>query len=505
MLLTGRRKIFTEYKTIDETNIIEVLGRAYSIHRLNAAEMQYLIDYDLGIQPLPYSKVVRPEINIQTSDNMANYVTEFKKGYFWGAPPIYTQRGNKEPHNTDSDIDSSGISALNEMMQNGVCIGAQNQKLSDFVEKTGIGHRLIDVKTDWDDKIQSSYANVYTLDSRFAFCVYHAGVGQKKVLGVTFSKEKRKIVFTCFTDDLRFEISSGEIIRIEPNILGMIPIVEYERAVDRTGCFERQISLMDNLNSLVSSVANDAVQRTKEIWWGNDIEFPKDEKTGELKKPESGQWVLTFSGDGKNPKIQPMSSTLDTNPVLDNIASTRNEILKKCFVPMQYSSEGGGSTGIATDTMSGWNATAVDAAREEQLIQGPAREELILILKAIELAPTTILPEESPLRKIHHTDVNIHFTRQKNYDINSKINATATAVNIGVHPRWALQMGGGIWADVEQVWLDSKDSMEAYQKTLFEKESNSDPQERLLQDSSDQISQSPAIDGMDTDKTEQIS
>ena len=79
MLLTGRRKIFTEYKTIDETNIVEVLGRAYSIHRLNAAEMQYLIDYDLGIQPLPYSKVVRPEINIQTSDNMANYVTEFKK------------------------------------------------------------------------------------------------------------------------------------------------------------------------------------------------------------------------------------------------------------------------------------------------------------------------------------------------------------------------------------------------------------------------------------------
>lgn len=91
--------------------------------------------------------------------------------------------------------------------------------------------------------------------------------------------------------------------------------------------------------------------------------------------------------------------------------------------------------------MSGWNATAVDAAREEQLVQGAAREELILLLKAISLAPTSKLSADDPLRKIHHTDINIHFTRQKNYDLNSKINASATAVGIGVHPRWALQMG----------------------------------------------------------------
>ena len=31
--------------------------------------------------------------------------------------------------------------------------------------------------------------------------------------------------------------------------------------------------------------------------------------------------------------------------------------------------------------------------------------------------------------------------------------------NIGVHPRWALQMGGGVWPDIEQVWLDSKEDV----------------------------------------------
>ena len=479
------------------------MQKSYAKHRYNAMDMQDLIDYELGIQPLPYEKIVRPEINIQTVDNMANYVTEFNKGYFWGTPPIYTQRGNVDHHNTDENIDSNGISALNEMMLNGICIGALNQRLADFVEKTGIGHRLVDPKTDWDnDEIQSSYANVYTLDSRFAFCVYYAGVGQKKVLGVTYTKIKGKNIFTCFTDTKRYEISAGKITDIQPNPLGMIPIVEYERSVDRTGCFERQTGLMDNLNSLVSSVANDAVQRTQDIWWGNDVEFPTNDN-GETKKPESGQWVLTKSAEGKNPKIQPLASTLDTSPVLQNITETRNEILKRCFVPMQYSSEGGGSTGVATDTMSGWNATAVEAAKKEQLIQGAAREELILILRAIDLAPTSKLPADDPLRRIHHTDINIHFVRQKNYDLNSKINASATAVNIGVHPRWALQMGGGVWPDVEQVWLDSKETMEAYQRSLFT--SKSVPADQPNQDESDQISQSPSIDGMSTDRAQQIS
>lgn len=495
MKLKGRIKIFTEYKTITDENVIEVLQKSYAKHRINAAEMQYIIDYELGIQPLPYTKIVRPEINIQTTDNMANYVTEFKKGYFWGIPAIYTQRGNKEHHNTSESVDSTGISALNEMMLNGVCIGAQNQRLADFVEKAGIGHRLVDPKSDWDnEKIQGAYANVFTLDSRYAFCVYYAGVGQKKVLGVTFTKSKGKNLFTCFTDQWRYEISGGKILNKEPNILNMIPIVEYERSVDRTGCFERQIDLMDNLNSLVSSVANDAVQRTQDIWWGNDVEFPVDKKTGDVKKPESGQWVLTFSAEGKNPKIQPMASTLDTSPVLQNITETRNEILKRCFVPMQYSSEGGGSTGVASSLSAGWDAAAVDALREEQLIQGSIREELILILRAIATVPSNILPEESPLRRLHYTDIDIKMTRRQNWDISTKANSYATLVSHGINGRHALKVTN-MFEDVEQVYLDSKDGIDKYQEyTYGNNSSNANTEEndsRIMQDVSDQESNSP--------------
>lgn len=71
------------------------------------------------------------------------------------------------------------------------------------------------------------------------------------------------------------------------------------------GCFERQIDLMDNLNSLVSSVANDAVQRTQEIWWAHNTDFPVNPETGEEVTPKSGQWVKTYSAEGKDAKIAP--------------------------------------------------------------------------------------------------------------------------------------------------------------------------------------------------------
>ena len=70
-----------------------------------------------------------------------------------------------------------------------------------------------------------------------------------------------------------------EIVKKSLNPLKKIAIVEYERSVDRTGCFERQISDCIELNTLVSDFANLTAQQTQEIWWGNDVDFPVDPKT----------------------------------------------------------------------------------------------------------------------------------------------------------------------------------------------------------------------------------
>ena len=514
--LKGRRKIFTDENYIDDSNLIKVLRNAYATHVLNQREMQYLLDYELGDQPLPREKKIRSDINVVVSENAANFVTEFKKGYFWGIPPVMIQHGDKEMHGTNPMSDDTGIAALNEMMLNGLEIGYQNQVLGDFVEKCGIGHRMVDPKTadEFDEDDPHNLVNVYALDSRYTFCVYHNGLGQRKLMGVTYTKtQSGKLLFTCFTKDSRYEVAGWKIqnpeVEKQINPLGMIPIVEYNRAIDLTGCFERHISYMDGLNVLISDFANSVAQDTQQIWWGDNVDFEIDEKTGEAIKPESGDWLLTHSPEGRKASVEALASGIDGSSTLNAIAFEWNRLLQKCHVPIQQESAGGGSTGTATSMASGWQAAEVDALREEGVISRGLKEELRLILKCIELVPTSVLPEDAPLRKIHAQDVDFHFNRNKNYDLSIKANTLATLINAGIQGRHAIKISE-ITADTESVWLDSQDIIEKKQKKMFEetttstssssaeKEASGDSntgEGRILQDASDQIGNSPFIGG----------
>lgn len=497
MLLTGREKIYTSEKNIDADNIIRVLRKAYSTHCQNMREIDFLFNYEKGVQPLQRQKLIRPEIDISVTDNIANFVKEFKIGYMWGSPIMMVQRGNRDMHKSNPAVDDDGIAALNEMLKNGENIGYKDQCMAEFIEICGIGHRFVDIKTDFPDGDETdTFVDVHTLDSRYAFCVYYNGVGQKKVLGASFNKTASgKLCFTAFTEKSRYEIESWKVVGEAPNPLGMIPIVEYERAYDRTGCFERQISDMDNLNILVSDFANDVAQKTQEIWWGNDVDFPVD-KNGEPQKPKSGQWLLTYSGgEGKNPKIQPMSSTFDSSSTLNAINYRWNRILQKCKVPMQSDSQGGGSTGVAMDMSSGWSATEVDALKEQQMIEKGKREELKLILKAISQVSDKVLPLTSPLRSVKSSDIDFHFNRRKNYDMAVKANTFATYVSHGIHGRHALKAIDA-FEDVEQTWNDSKELVEKYQKGIFEGNSESAGDGKIMSDNSDQAVNSPIIGGM---------
>lgn len=250
-MLKGRQKIYTDAKEITADNIIKELSKAYEKHKFNRLEMQYLIDFEAGDQPLDRPKIVRPEINIKVTDNAANYITDFKMAYFWGTPAMLIQRSDKDAHKTPADSDDEGISALNEMLTNACDIGYKNQELGNFVEKVGVGYRLVDVKTDFEED-DEALVDIYTLDPRYAFCVYSNDAKQKKLMGVTYRTDNGEQYFTCFTPKMRFEVSKGKIVKKSLNPLKKIAIVEYERSVDRTGCFERQISDCIELNTLVS-------------------------------------------------------------------------------------------------------------------------------------------------------------------------------------------------------------------------------------------------------------
>ncbi len=549
MNLLGRHKIYTDVEKIDKNNVVEVLQKSYSKHRQNVIEIQYLIDYERGEQPLQREKTVRSDIDIRVNSSLPNYIKKFKKGYNWGSPILLVQRGNKEIHNTDSDIDDSGISGLNEILKNGESIAFKDQQMAEFIEICGIGHRMVMPKEFpiTIKEIPESLVDIYTLDSRYAFMVYQNGPGQKEMMGVSYVKRSGKNYFTCFTDTERFEIESGEIKSHTVNILGEIPIVEYERSVDRTGCFERKIKEIDALNILESDFANDVSQRTQELWWGDNIDFKEDEKGNPL-KPKSGDWILTYSSDGKVAKIAPLSSSFNASSTLDAIKNQRatilqdcyvpiqyensgggstgtatdmasgwsateldalqeqqmtekGKILQDCYVPIQYENSGGGSTGTATDMASGWSATELDALQEQQMTEKGKRKELSLILKAIKTVPSRVLPEDSPIRKVHSSDCDFHFSRRRNYDLINKANFLVQLANIGVSGQHLFKQSE-IFPDPVQAWMDSKDMFEAIQKSKISDTSSSDT--RISADGSDQTPNSPILDGMNTSSSKTV-
>ena len=501
MRLLGRQRIYTDADTINKNNVVDVLQKAYAKHRQNVLEIQYLIDYERGEQPLQRVKKVRPDIDIQVNSSLPNYIKKFKKGYNWGNPILLVQRGNKEIHNTDENTDDSGISGLNEMLKNGEDISFKDQRMAEFIEICGIGHRMIEPKSFPKEvnEAPESLVNIYTLDSRFAFMVYQNGPGQKEMMGVSYAKRSGKNYFTCFTDTERFEIEAGEIKNHSANILGEIPIVEYERSVDRTGCFERKIKEIDALNILESDFANDVSQRTQELWWGDNIDFKEDENGNPL-KPKSGDWILTYSSDGKVAKIAPLSSTFDGVSTLNAISYQRTTILQDCYVPIQYESSGGGSTGTATDMSSGWSAAELDALQEQQMTERGKRKELGLILKAIKTIPSRVLPADNPIRKVHNSDCDFHFSRRRNYDLINKANFLAQLANIGVSGQHLFKQSE-IFPDPVQAWIDSKDMFEAIQKSKISETSSADT--RISADSSDQVKNSPILDGMNTENSKQ--
>lgn len=524
----GRIQLFTDVTEITRQNVIDVVRKAFSKYQKNITDINYLLNFDAGIQPIQRKepKKVRPEIDAEVIDNVAHEVVEFKLGFDWGNPITLVQRGEKDSGTAD---EAQAISLLNECYES-EDNKSKTQKLARFIEICGIGYTYVETrkKDEWEEG--KSYFSLSVLDPRCAFVVYSSYyIDQRPMLGVTFrhDSETGNNYFTCFSKDSRFdivnlqEIINGEVIEKEKqwqhkersgelNPLRKIPVIEYIRSYDRTGAFEHQISEMNNLNLLLSDFTNDVEQNTQAIWWSNDVDFPKmkaklDDGTEieVMQKPKSGEWLQTFTPQGgKTPIVQALAVNYDYEGMLNNIHSARNRILKKCDVPSR-ADNAQNITGTATDTATGWNAAENSANKKQNIIEGCKMQEVEVVFSAIR--NSIAIDPNNPMLKLKRIDVQPSIKRQKNYELTTKVNFFATAVSHGINGLHALRAMGA-FEDCNQVWEDSKELIEAYQKSVFDKDNSAvggegeqkPNAERTMQDESDQEANSPTLKGKAT-------
>ena len=496
----GRIEIYTDVREITYENVADIVKDAMDSHQINANTIDYLIKFEAGKQPKFRKKKYRSDIDCWCVDNVANEISDFWINYGWGNPITLVRRDDNE-----SSIPGEVVTEINRCYE-AEGVRKTTQELGRYVEIGGNGYTYVDVNTDYEDG--DSYFKLHSLNPRCTFIAYSSYYLDKRpMLAVTYSCDKQgQKTYTCISKYWQYELdneynhtaNSGV-----KNVLEAIPVVEWIRATDRMGCFERQIPEMENLNLLISDFTNDVDQNTQAIWHGNDIQFPKDEEGNSI-APKTNEWLLTYTPkDGKQPFVKALAVEYDYQGMLNNIVTRRGLILQKAKVPSRNDNSGG-STGIAMSDATGWTQAEIEATRQDQLKEDSKMQEIKLVLKAIKLSPH--VPEDSPLKKLRFTDLKPSIKRQKTYEMTTKMNAFATGVSHGINPTDMLS-AINFFDDPQQVAENSKETLKAYQDSVFngnnkpvggedEQKPNAD---RLQSDESDQIGNSPNVDGMKTE------
>ena len=513
----GRIKIYTDVKEITKDNVIDVLTKAMIKHDQNRTQIRYLINFEKGDQPLVRDKKVRTDVDIKSISNLSHQITEFWLGYFWGNHMAFVQKSDKHPKGSRPEDNDSAITLFNEMYD-AEDMESKDQLLAYYLEVCGICCQLIDIKRNPSDG--EAVFDLVTLNPLYSFVIYSSDAYERPMMGVSYSEDENgSRIFTCITDDEEFVIHDMvEIIDgtknekgkklgdgkydITENPFGKVHIIEFERAIDRTGVFERQIDELNALNILESDLCNDVSQTTQANWWGNDIELDSDEE-GNPKGPQAGQWILTkTNGSGKQPNIKGLVLDYDYTGVLANIQAKHDGILERTFTPKQTEQSGGSTTG-ATSLSSGWTATEAVACKQAQIIKSAYKRRNDLVLIAIKKSPD--VPQDSPLLKLKNSDIDVRPIRQKTFDMSTKINSLATMVQNMVHPRIAME-AIDFFPNLAEAVEDSVPMMLEYQRALLESKKagkstkNKDDQDpnpdakRIMQDSSDQVTNSPIKD-----------
>lgn len=498
-MIIGRRVLTTDEPYITYDNIIPILQKVLLEHELNATRIDFLDNYEKGYQPIERVKTYRPDINVQTNDNVANEITNFKTSFHWGSPITFVQKGNGSNDNKEL---TDAIAMLNACYES-EDVRKKTQHLARNVEIGCRGYTYIDINTDRQEIEEGgSYFKFESLEPRNACVIYSSYYfDQRPMIGVIINRKKHHI--TAFSKHYRFELDnmvhterSGE-----RNPLEAIPIIEWIRSYDNMGCFERQIPEMDALNLMISDLGNDVDQNTQAIWHGNDIDFPKklitkDDGTVEEveARPKTNDWIITqTTPNGTTPFVKPLAVSYDYTGILSNIKSKRAWILERCNVPQRNDSSGG-STGIAMDSATGWSAAETEAQKQQNIMECCKMEEVKVVLRAIKLCP--YVPSDSPLLKLKSSDLQPSIKRSKTYELTVKTNAVCALLAKGFDLQDAISIAP-MFEDNNQVIERSGEGVRRYQESnVFMVADNATADtEKVFADYSDQESNSPLIGG----------
>lgn len=422
-MLNGRRVITTDTSEVNKDNVVSVLRKALSTHWKNRNEIQYLWAYYKGRQPiLNREKLVRPEINNKIVENRANEIVAFKSGYLMGEPLQYVSRG-------DDDAILSAIETLNEY----VFVeekASKDKALSDWFHICGTSYRMILPKP-LAEEYESPF-DIYTLDPRNTFVIYHNGLGNKPVMGVKYVIDENGVItYSCYTESEYFEIVESKITKSQTHILGDIPIIEYPLNEARIGAFELVIPLLDAINSVDSNTIDNVEQCVQALLLFHNVDISRDDyqalrEEGAIKYRDID---ANMKGDVKF--IMNELDNSDTQKITDHLYQA---VLTICGMPNRNGGTSTSDTGSAVLMRDGWSAAETRAKSSELMFKNSERKFLKIALRICKTLRGLAL---------NLPNIEIRFTRRNYENVLQKAQVLDLLLkNAKVHPRLAFEHCG---------------------------------------------------------------
>ena len=448
--LKGRRVIKTDETEVTVENVISILDKALPYHEKNRQEIVYLWNYYKGLQPvLDRKKEVRPEICNKIVENRANEIVSFKTGYLMGEPLQYVSRG-------EGDI-AEAINRLNEYVF-AEEKPTKDKELADWFHICGTSFRMVLPDEEVGEEDDSPF-EIYTLDPRNTFVVYHNGLGNKPILGVKYVIDEQAVVhYSCYSRYEYFEIVEGKVVKHEPHILGDIPIVEYPLNLARIGAFEIVLPLLDAINVTDSNRVDGVEQFIQALMVFYNIDI-SSEKYKELR--EEGAIKVQDIDPNMKAKVEYLVNNMsqgETQTLKEDMYQT---VLTICGMPNRNGGSSTSDTGSAVIMRDGWSAAEARAKDAELMFKKSERIFLRLVLNICKTLKGMDL---------RVSNVEIRFTRRNYENILQKAQVLDLMLkNNKIHPRLAFEHCG-LFVDSDLAYTLSEEYAKAQEAKLQEQE-----------------------------------
>lgn len=405
----GRIKIVTDRtngELTDKVVLAEVLNKALETHLINKNQIDYLIGYKKGKQPILLKKKdIRPEINNTVVINHAQMVTRNIVGYFLGSPIQYIDGGNGAKQDLidelNKDVQYENKSAI-------------DKELGEYQSICGTAYRIIYKDNDIDSQDEVPFED-RALNPSNTFVIYENSISEKPLIGVTYYPEgdSSKAKFYVYTRFGRYVIKANDSGKINPNEIGElesydvggVPIIEYPNNMWRLGDWELCMGLMDAINALHSGRLDDIDQVVQSllVFINADI----DSSTYDEMRREGV--VMLKNTTNAQTKIDSINNTLDQSGM--NMFAKELEDLLYALLGIPSRNDragGGGDTGQAVELRDGWADLEIIARNKEATFKKSEKRTLKIILSIFNL---------DKKEKLSLRDIDIKFSRNKSNNL----------------------------------------------------------------------------------------